>query len=152
MDTRLNITFTPTLTLELYVQPLIVSARYTGFKEYDRPRSLERTVYQPLVGTTQGVGTITTLANGSYKVDPDGTGPAAAFSFANPDFNFRSLRGNAVVRWEFRPGSTIFLVWTQSRSATEAIGNLDLGRDVDALFAARPDNIFLVKMSYWLGL
>ena len=152
MDTRLNVTFTPTLTLELYAQPLIVSARYTGFKEYDRPRSLERTVYQPIAGTAQGVGTITTLADGRYQVDPDGASPAAAFTIANPDFNFRSLRGNAVVRWEFRPGSTLYLVWTQSRSATEAVGNFDLSRDVDALFAAKPDNIFLVKMSYWLGL
>jgi hypothetical protein len=145
MDTRLNITFTPTLTLELYAQPLIVSARYTGFKEYDRPRSLQRSAY----GVDRG--TITPTASG-YTVDPDGTGPAAAFAMGNPDFNFRSLRGNAVVRWEFRPGSTLFLVWTQSRSATEAVGNFDLGRDVDALFSAKPDNIFLVKMSYWLGL
>jgi hypothetical protein len=145
MDTRLNITFTPTLTLELYVQPLIVSARYSGFKEFDRPRSLQRSVYGVDRGTIVPTG-------GGYRVDPDGAGPAASFTIANPDFNFRSLRGNAVVRWEFRPGSTLFLVWTQSRSATEAIGNLDLGRDIDGLFAAKPDNVFLVKMSYWLGM
>ena len=145
MDTRLNIAFTPNLTLELYAQPLIVSARYSGFKEYDRPRSLARSVYGVDRGTMERTAD-------SVRVDPDGAGPAQRFAFREPDFNFRSLRGNAVLRWEFKPGSTLFLVWTQSRSTTEAVGNLDFGRDVDGLFAAKPDNVFLVKMSYWLGL
>ncbi len=72
----------------------------------------------------------------------------------NPDFNFRSLRGNAVVRWEFHPGSTLFLVWTQSRSANAetGVGDFQLGRDLRGLVGAPPENIFLVKMSYWLGL
>jgi len=154
MDTRLNITFTPNLTLEVYAQPLIVSARYTRFKEYVRTRSLERAVYEPVAAGSppRNVGTIRAGTDGGYEVDPDGTGPAAAFSFPNPDFNFRSLRGNAVLRWEFKPGSTLFLVWTQSRSNTAAVGDLDFGRDVDGLFSAKPDNIFLVKVSYWLGL
>jgi len=70
----------------------------------------------------------------------------------NPDFNFRSLRGNAVVRWEFHPGSTLYLVWTQSRSNNADVGDFQLGRDLRGLVGARPENIFLVKMSYWLGL
>jgi hypothetical protein len=152
MDTRLNVTFSPTLTLELFLQPLIVSASYSKLHEYDRPRSLERTAYQPLVGTTQDVGTITTVADGRYEVDPDGTGPAAAFRFGNPDFNYRSLRGNAVVRWEFRPGSTLFLVWTQSREDTAPVDDFEIRRDLRGLVGTRPTNIFLVKMSYWLGL
>ncbi len=91
-------------------------------------------------------GTVT-----SYSVDPDGAGAAAPFSIANPDFNMRSLRGNAVFRWEYRPGSTLFFVWTQSRSSADATGEFDFGRDSRAPTATRPDNIFLVKMNWWLS-
>ena len=138
----------PTLSLEVFAQPFISSSRFSAFKEYARPRSGERLVYGRDVGTIlerqAGPGT-------RYEVDPDGAGPAAPFSFNNPDFNFRSLRGNAVLRWEYRPGSTLFLVWTQDRSDTGPEGNLNLGRDRHELFAARPNNIFLVKVNYWLG-
>lgn len=66
-------------------------------------------------------GTISATKDGagreaSYSIDPDGAGPAAAFALNNPDFNVRSLRGNAVFRWEYNPGSTIYLVWTQERT------------------------------------
>ncbi|MGI9091488.1 MAG: hypothetical protein ACR2GG_10345, partial [Gemmatimonadaceae bacterium] len=74
------------------------------------------------------------------------------FTIANPDFNVRSVRGTAVVRWEYRPGSTAYLVWTQTRDDGAQFGNLDFGRDRAALFSAHPDNIFLLKISYWLGL
>ncbi len=144
MVTRLNITFTPTLTLELFAQPLVVSGRYTNFKEFDAPRGLAKSTYGRDMGTIEA-------GAGSYTVDPDGPGPAEPFSFDDPDFNFRSLRGNAVLRWEFRPGSTLFLVWTQSRSDTAPVGDLDFSRDVDALFDAHADNIFLLKLNYWLS-
>ena len=65
------------------------------------------------------------------------------------DFTFASLRGNAVVRWEYLPGSTLFLVWTQSRSASEDIGSFRLGESFDQLIGAKADNIFLVKLTYW---
>ena len=110
-----------------------------------RPRSLERTTY--------GVngGTISATVAG-YTIDPDGTGPAAPFDIGNPNFNYRSLRGNAVVRWEFRPGSTLFLVWTQSREDMASVDDFEIRRDLRGLLGTRPTNIFLVKMSYWLGL
>jgi hypothetical protein len=115
MNVRLNVAFTPTLTLDLYLQPLIASGRYSNFKEFDRPRELAKSVFGSDVGTI-------TSAGGAYTVDPDGAGPAAQFAFEDPDFNFRSLRGNAVLRWEFRPGSTLYFAWTQTRSDVEQIG------------------------------
>jgi len=145
MDTRLAVTFTPNLTLELYLQPLVASGAYSAFHEFDRPRSLARSTYGVDRGTIA-------VAGGTYTVDPDGPGGAQPFTFSNPDFNFRSLRGNAVVRWEFHPGSTIYLVWTQSRSDNADVGDFQLGRDLRGLIGAPPENIFLVKMSYWLGL
>ncbi|MEX0908730.1 MAG: DUF5916 domain-containing protein, partial [Gemmatimonadaceae bacterium] len=87
-----------------------------------------------------------------YTVDADGAGTAAqTVSFGEPDFNFRSLRGNAVLRWEYRPGSTLYFVWQQSRSSFAPLGDFDFSRDRSALFGAHPDNIFLIKASYWFG-
>ncbi len=148
METRLDVTFTPDLTLQLYAQPFISSGAYSAFKEFDAPRQIHKTVYGA------GKGTIVATGSGGskiYTIDPDGSGPAGAFTVGNPDFNFRSLRGNAVLRWEYRPGSTLFLVWNQVRSDAVGVGDFDFTRDRQALFNAHPDNIFVVKMNYYIG-
>ena len=145
MTTRLNWTFTPALTLQLFAQPLIASGQYTRFKEFDRPRSTDRSVYGADKGTMA-------YAGGTYTVDPDGAGPAAPFGFGDPNFTFRSLRGSAVLRWEYLPGSTVYFVWTQTRSASDPFGNLVPARDIKGLVGPAPENIFLVKFSYWLSL
>lgn len=149
LDTRFSMTFSPTMTLELYMQPFFASGNYTEFKEYAAPRSARAVVY----GRDQGSVTEVKGADGrvsSYTIDPDGAGPAKSFSLKNPDFSQQSLRGNAVFRWEYRPGSVLYVAWTQSRSAGASFGDLDFVRDRDALLAARPDNIFLVKASWWM--
>ncbi|HEX2090752.1 MAG TPA: DUF5916 domain-containing protein, partial [Longimicrobiaceae bacterium] len=86
----------------------------------------------------------------AYSLDADRDGDED-LRFPNPDFNFRSLRGNAVLRWEYRPGSTLFLVWQQNRGGTVSFGDFELGRDVGGIFEAQPDNVFVVKVNYWLG-
>jgi len=149
MTTRGAVTFTPALSLQLFAQPLIASGHYLQFEEFAAPRQLRKLVYGRDVGTITSSGAAGGL---TYTVDPDGPGAAAPFTIANPDFNLRSLRGTAVLRWEYRPGSTAYLVWTQTRDTDAAFGNFDFTRDRTALFAAHPDNIFLLKISYWLGL
>ncbi|MGD2070771.1 MAG: DUF5916 domain-containing protein, partial [Gemmatimonadota bacterium] len=84
-------------------------------------------------------------------VDPDGPGPAAPFRVEDEDFTRRSLRGNAVLRWEWRPGSTLYLVWQQSRSSSDRFDSIDFRRDARALFDAPSDNVFLLKVSYWIS-
>jgi hypothetical protein len=143
LGTRLNVTFTPTLTLELFAQPLIVSADYENFKEFVAPRTLEKRSFD---------ATQLALTDSGYVLDPDRNPGTPAMVFSNPDFNFRSLRGNAVVRWEYRPGSTVFLVWTQNRSSQDPVGDFQFRRDRSALFNARADNVLLVKVNYWIGL
>jgi hypothetical protein len=69
----------------------------------------------------------------------------------NPDFNFKSLRLNAVYRWEWRLGSTLYVVWTEQRENTRDPGTFAFGRDARALFRSAPDDVFLVKVSYWLS-
>ncbi len=68
----------------------------------------------------------------------------------NPDFNFRSLRGSAVVRWEFRPGSALYVVWNENRADSEAFGNFRVRRDISALRDAQSRDVFLIKVAYWL--
>ena len=149
MTTRASVTFTPDLSLELFAQPLLASADYDRFQEFAAPRHREKLVYGEDTGTfrEKRVGQET-----RYEIDPDAEGPARSFTLRNPDFNFRSLRGTGVLRWEWRPGSTAYLVWTQRRSGLAPVGDFDFGRDRAALLDAPADNVFLLKVSYWLGL
>lgn len=150
-DTRLNVTMTPTMSLELYAQPFISSVAYDRFKEFTETRSTSRRVF------AEDGGVVTPVVNDAgettgYVIDPDGDGSSTSFSVPNPDFNLRSLRGNMVWRWEYRPGSTLFLVWTrQGSDFSPFTSDFRLGRDVDAMFGAKADNVFLVKMTWWLN-
>jgi hypothetical protein len=146
LGTRLEWTFTPRLSLQVYVQPFVATGDYHGFKELARPRSLDHAVYGDDRGTISFDD-----ATARYTVDPDGGGPAGAFSFADPDFNLRSLRGNAVLRWELRPGSALYAVWNENRAEVLPTGSFRAGRDVSGLADAPSDDVFLVKLSYWLG-
>ncbi|MEN6310357.1 MAG: DUF5916 domain-containing protein [Acidobacteriota bacterium] len=143
-EIRVDWTFTPRLTLQAYLQPYLAVGTYDAFKELARPRSFDFNAY----GADGGASTIA-YAGGTYTVDPDGAaGPAAPFSFGNPDFNYKSMRGTVVFRWEYRPGSLIYFVWTQNRADYANPGNLRLWRDLGDLFSAPGDNIFLLKISY----
>jgi hypothetical protein len=143
---RLNWTFSPRLSLELYTQPLVSSGNYRGFKELSRPNSYDFRRFGTQGSTITPVsgpdGTVT-----DYQVDP-GTG-AQPFTLENPDFSLASLRGNAVLRWEYLPGSTLYLVWTQDRSDDVVDGEFRFGRSLRRLVEARGNNIFAVKVSYW---
>ncbi|GAC1476782.1 MAG: hypothetical protein NVS1B4_18280 [Gemmatimonadaceae bacterium] len=161
MVTRASVTFTPSLSLEVYAQPLLASADYHDFEEFAVPRQLRKLIYGRDVGTicpvTDGAGAVTRYDfNPTRQVSCALTGTARAdslpFQLANPNFNFRSLRGTGVLRWEWRPGSTAYLVWTQTRSGMAPLGDLDFSRDRSALFGAPADNIFVFKVSYWLGM
>lgn len=152
MDTRLNVTFTPTLTLQLFAQPFIASGSYMSFKEFTEAGSRKMMYYGRDNGST--VTKTTDSPSGrvsSYTVDPDGAGASKAFTFDNPNFNFRSLRGTGVLRWEYRPGSTLYFVWTQQRDGSDTLGDFDFGRDRSALFRAHPTNVFQIKGTYWIG-
>ena len=150
LDTRINWTFTPDVTLQLYAQPFIASGAYTSFREFAAPRSVQKLVYGTDIGTIN-YAPAPSGSGGTYNVDPDGAGPANPFSFANPDFTVRSFIGNAVLRWEYRPGSTVYFVWTQQRSGYDAAGAFDFTTQRTALFRDRPTNVFQVKVNYWVG-
>ena len=139
---RANWTFTPALSLELFAQPLVSSGRYRRIRELRAPRSFDFLDYG-MEGST--------IDRESGTIDPDGEGPAAAFQVGQPDFTFASLRGNAVLRWEYAPGSALFLVWTQDRSLGSDDGRFRPGSSFGDLLSAPGRNVLLVKASYWLG-
>jgi hypothetical protein len=147
IGTRLDWTYSPALSFQLYIQPFVASGDYSRFKELARPRSLDYLEYGDDTGSI-----VFDEAGRRYTVDPDGAGPAIPFSFGNPDFNFRSLRGSAVVRWEYRPGSSVYLVWNENRSDFENIGDFRSGRDLRAAAKAPADDVFMIKFSYWLAM
>ena len=143
---RLNWTYSPTLSLQLYAQPLISAGRYDYFHELARGRSAAFTRY----GRDNNSTISFVDSTNSYVVDPDGAaGPAQALSFGKRDFNFKSLRGNAVLRWEYMPGSTLYFVWTQSRSASDDTGNFNFGASMQRMLGAPAENIFMIKATYW---
>jgi hypothetical protein len=93
LTTRVNWTFTPDLTLQLYAQPFIASGDYSSFREFAELRTLDKRVY----GSDMGAISYDEESS-DYTVDPDGDGPAEPFTFANPDFTTGALRGTAVLR------------------------------------------------------
>jgi len=155
LRTTVNVTFTPLLSLQLYVEPFVSTGNYGELKELERPSTYNFLEYGA------DIGTVSQDPGGSYDIDPDGSGPAASFNVSDRDFSYRSLIGNAVLRWEWRPGSTLFLVWQQSRvNALQGdglrgtdpwIGGFDLSRDMDDMFSTPADNIFVIKVNYWLN-
>jgi hypothetical protein len=153
IETRLDWTFTPRLSLQLFAQPYVSAGSYSGFKAFRTPGTYDFDAY----GGCDAAGGTSTLCRDesggkpAYLADVDGAGPAPAVRFDDPDFTFRSLRGNAVLRWEYRPGSALFFVWQQERSGERAFGDFDFSRDYGALFREPGRNVFLIKATYWFG-
>lgn len=142
LTARLNWIFSPRLSLQVYTQPLVSRGRYDGFKELRRPRSFDFLGYAPSQIAYDPVAGVYTAFSGR------GSEP---FSFDDPDFSFRSLRMNAVLRWEWRPGSAIYAVWTQQRDDDAAPGPSDLAGDMGALLAAPATDAIQVKATFRLG-
>jgi hypothetical protein len=152
LTTRLNVTLSPTLSLQLWAQPFVATGAFREFKELEAPRTTDYLVYGRTPGSTL---TPTTNPDGgvtAYALDPDGAGPRQAVTVDNPDFTYRSLRGNAVLRWEYRPGSTVFLVWTQACSSYGSSPAFNAAGDFRRLCQGRSDNVVAVKLNYWLSL
>jgi hypothetical protein len=121
---RVDVTLRPTVSLQMYVEPFVTAGHFTNVRELAAPRAADYDArYRPYGGPVP-----------------------------NGDFNEKSFNTSAVARWEYRPGSTLFVVWTQGRQQDDRdVGTFAARRDYGNLFAARPENVFLVKASYWIG-
>jgi hypothetical protein len=142
---RLNWTFTPKMSLQLYLQPLFSSGAYSSIMELAKPGTFTFNVY--------GEGSSDIVpSNGNYDIYLNGrNGRPPNFSIANPDFNFKSVRANVVFRWEYLPGSTLYFVWTNEKMDYESRGDFSFERDVRRLMRITPDNVYSIKLTYWIN-
>jgi len=141
---RLNVTFTPSLSLQLYAQPFLSAGRYGTLAEVRNARASQlRERVAPFAP-----GAVATMADGDLRIDRDGG--RSALTMDDPAFSVRELTSNAVLRWEYRPGSALFLVWAQSRDDDAGAPDFSVGRQARALWRAAPTNVLLVKASYWI--
>jgi hypothetical protein len=122
MTTRVNYTVTPNLSVQIYAQPFVSAGVYSGYKELVRPRAEQH---------------------------PDRFAPFAYQG--NADFNVLSFRTTNVMRWEYKPGSALFVVWQQGREGFTQRGDFDFGRDFGDVFSSPSTNTLLVKLAYWFN-
>jgi hypothetical protein len=141
LTARVDLAVTPALTLQLYGQPFVSSQAFHSFKQVSDPRARR---YEDRLAEVDAV-----RDGGVYRADLNGDGALEAFGV--PDFRFGQFRSNAVLRWEYRPGSTLFLVWAQSRDDISGDGAFRFGDGMRGLFEREPENVFLVKLSYWFN-
>ena len=142
MTGRLDVAFTPNLTFQLYLQPFVAAGNYSAFKQVIDPRAdryADR--FFPLESAADAD------CYGGYSAGVAGSTDEVCI--ANSDFNYKQFRSNAVLRWEFRPGSAVFVVWSQGRQHSDQMGEINYGSDFGTLFGSASDDVFLVKVSYW---
>ena len=120
MTLRGTVTFSKNMSFQAYAQPFIAAMDYRHFKKLVPPDDFE-------------------YVDSSVYDEAE----------QKPDFNWTSFNSNLVLRWEYRPGSALYLVWTQARGSTRSLGDFKPDRDLDSLFDTTPNNTFLIKVSYW---
>jgi len=156
-EIRMNLAFTPTLTVQLFAQPLLASGDFESYKQLSAPNRFRFDRFQE--GEVELKSSEIFCSGGQTceepshlrHVDFDGDG-RADFSFRDLDFNVRSLILNSVLRWEFQPGSTLFLVWQRFQRERDTLGDFSFTRDLDRLLGAPTENTLSLKVSYWMGL
>lgn len=144
LDARVDWTFSPWLSLQLFLQPFASAGEFSRFKEYTTPRTFAFAEY----GRDRGR---VSAATGGLTVDPDGSGAARPFFVPTQDFTVRALRGNAVLRWEYQPGSSLFFVWSQQREAGFDAADFGVANQVGRAFADPGRHVFLIKFARWIG-
>lgn len=143
MTVRLNWTFSPKLSLQAYAQPFLATGRYSQYKDVDNP------------GARKFTDRFTRLDGNKLSLDDMDVFTAnnnGVFQFGRPDFSFAALRSNVVVRWEYRPGSTLFAIWSHGQTTTGSDGRFALDRDLRSLAERASEDIVLLKLNYWIGL
>ncbi len=143
---RANYAITPNLTLEYYGSPFLGTGRYAEFKQATQTLAERYEDRFHLYGANE---ISFEPATNTYVIREAAGG--ATYSFANPDFSFRQFRSNFVARWEYKPGSTLYVVWSQGRTNEEQRWDSSFSSNWNALWRQRPDNVFMMKLTYWFS-
>jgi len=146
---RVNLNLSPDLTLQYWGQPFVATGKYSDYKFITDPMAENYRdrfhVYTP--------GQISSDPDNFYIDENEDN--VTDYDFGKRDFNVQEFLSNLVVRWEYNPGSSLYIVWSQTRSGYNGSGNMDFFNDLGDLFDAgdnKPHNVFLIKLSYRFGL
>ena len=146
---RLNVSITPDLTIQYYGSPFVSSGRYTVFRKATNTLAPQYDDRFHLYGSEEI--TFDPEENAYFVEEAEG-GPGSRYSFDNPNFSFRQFRSNLVARWEYRPGSALYVVWSQGRTSDSPLYDDSLGNHYDELWRSAARNVLLVKLQHWFSL
>lgn len=144
MDIRIDLSITPDLSIQYWGQPFIFSGDYSEFKKVVDPMNKDISQQYHIYNNNE---ISYDEANNKYLIDETGNG-ITDYTFGNPDFSFFEFRSNLVIRWEYIPGSTAYLVWSQGRTGDHPNGQFSLSDNINRLSLLTPSNTFLLKVSY----
>jgi len=147
LTVRLNFTLSPELSVEYYGQPFVSAGKYSEHKRIVHPDAKAYEDRFHIFGPEE----IKYDKDAGYSVDED-MDQVSDYTFDKPDYHFSQFRSNLVIRWEYLPGSTLFLVWSQGRTRSVSDGSFSYAHDIRDLFGTKAQNVFLVKLSYWFPL
>ncbi len=147
MSIRINYNISPDLTIQYWCQPFIATGDYSDYKHITNSKADNFNDRYNLYTD----GQISYNADSEAYFIDDNLDGTVDYNFDKPDFNVKEFLSNLVVRWEYQPGSTIYLVWNQTRNEYINDGTFDLSNNVNDLFDVKGKNIFLLKFSYRIG-
>lgn len=139
---RIDYNISPEISIQYYGSPFASVGKYSRLKEVTNPRADAYDDRFKLLNTQ--------FSGNTYQVPASNDTPA--YSIDNPDFTFNQFRSNLVFRWEYRPGSQLYFVWGNERTGWKNESNSSVGKAINQLKDVSPNNIFLIKLSYWFSL
>jgi hypothetical protein len=145
---RFDYSITPEMTIQFYGQPFISAGKYSQLKYITNPKAQ---AFQDRFNSYSENQLTYHSEDEIYNIDETGDG-SIDYTLDQPNFNFLQFRSNLVFRWEYKPGSTVFLVWSQGRTGTDATGEFSFSNDFRDLFKVKPHNVFLVKFTHRFNL
>ena len=146
MSVRIDLILSPELTIQFWGQPFIASGDYKDFKHITDPQADK---FTDRFHTYAANEILYNGASEEYMVIEDGSG--LTYGFENPDFSVKEFLSNLVFRWEYRPASYLYLVWSQTRSGYDPWGYFHFGEDFMDMWDAHPTNVVMLKLSYRIG-
>ncbi|MBN2348473.1 MAG: carbohydrate binding family 9 domain-containing protein [Bacteroidales bacterium] len=148
MTFRIDFPITPELSFQYYGNLYVSLGKYSNYKHIIDPGASD---YQTLYSVYNEKNGEINIVDGLINIDEDHNG-IYDYSFENPDFNFREMRSNFVARWEYKPGSTLYFVWTNTGNSEKGYESNSVMENFESLFSLNSENIFLIKFNYWFSL
>ncbi len=145
---RIDFALSPEFTIQYYGNPYVSMGRYSDFKHILDARANDFEEQFILLENDQIRYDDASDEYAIHLNDP----VIPDYTISNPDFNYLEFRSNLVARWEFKPGSTLYLVWTQGRFGNSDISDYAVASNMGRIFSIFPENVFLIKLNYWFSI